>query len=177
MVALSILLLLPSAAGAQQLPSDPEANSPSGVVYELPFDRGRDDAAPRPRDRQEPGRDRGSAPADGDSGGSGAADDREPTSIRSENNFGSSSVVPGVDGGESGEDEAKQPADSGGGAGASSGGGGATPAGGEAAAIEAASSSSGPSDSAAWPLIALILIVGTAVGLLSGRAWRRRSGT
>jgi hypothetical protein len=176
-VALSIALLLPSAAGAQQLPSDPEANSPSGVVYELPFDQGRKDAAPRPRDRRgERRRSRdshppnGSAPADE----SAPANGHEPTSIRSENNFGSSSVVPGLDDRDSGDDQASAGSGSGGGS-DSSGGTLAPDAQGGSAAIRAASSSSAPSDSVAW-LIALILVVGTALGLLSGRAWRRRSG-
>jgi hypothetical protein len=60
-------------AGAQDLPSsDPDRGSPSGVIYELPLDTGRQDAAPRTR-----------------AGGS---------PIRSENGFGSSSVVPGGSG-------------------------------------------------------------------------------
>jgi hypothetical protein len=56
--------------------SDPPSGSPSGTIYRLPVDHGRQDAAPR---------------GDGDDSAGGL-----PTStFRSDNNFGTSSVVPG----------------------------------------------------------------------------------
>jgi cobalamin biosynthesis Mg chelatase CobN len=63
-------------------PNDPEADSPSGTVYEIPLDSARKDAAPRrtpdaPAPTPEPTTD--------------------PSSIHSENGFGSSSTVPGAD--------------------------------------------------------------------------------
>ena len=169
-VALSIVLLLPGAAAAQQSPSDPEPNSPSGVVYELPFDRGREDAAPRKPDSRDLRDDH-----DGD---------RERSSIRSENNFGSSSIVPGVDDGEDVAPSSGGSSDGGGegGPGASGGKGAGGSAGGESGAggppaLTAVSAADEPSDSAVVLVLTLILVVGIAVGLLSSRAWRRRAGT
>jgi hypothetical protein len=146
-------------------------------VYELPFDRGREDAAPRERQ------------TDGEGGG-------ERTSIRSENDFGSSSIVPGVDDAQGdptdagGEDTGRDDTSGGGGrssSGSNGGGGGEATAGGSGAsngsdavarAAPTPTSSSGePSDSQAAALLVLILIIGGAVGLLSGRAWKRRAGT
>lgn len=73
--ALLCAALLPAPAGAQEAP---EAGSPSGTVYEIPAQQGRNEAAPR-----SPG---GGAVATG-AGGS---------PIRSENGFGTSGVVPGA---------------------------------------------------------------------------------
>jgi hypothetical protein len=175
-VTLSIVLLLPAAGAAQQPPSDPEPDSPSGTVYELPFDRGRDDAAPRKR---------------------GSQDDRDRSSIRSENNFGSSTTVPGVDdaegeppsstgntdgdvgSGASGNEDSGEDTGNGGdddrgdGAGGSGGGG----SGGGPPPLTPTSAADEPSGSAVVPMLVLILIVGAAIGLLSGRALRRRAGT
>ena len=69
------VLLLPGVAGAQSS-SDPQASSPSGAIYEIPLEAGRRDAAPR-----------GSSPSGGGS---------PRSTYRSENNFGSSSGVPGA---------------------------------------------------------------------------------
>jgi hypothetical protein len=71
--------------GSDRLPSDPEADTPSGTVYQLPLDDARRDAAP----------------GDGDSSGRDGTADPESSAgtdspIRSENYFGSSSSVPGV---------------------------------------------------------------------------------
>jgi hypothetical protein len=83
---------VPQAAAA---PSDPPAGSPSGAVYELPVERGRNDAAPQGDSGDD---DSGGIGASGSSpsGGSGSL-------YRSENNFGSSSQVPGA--GPAGDDE------------------------------------------------------------------------
>jgi hypothetical protein len=77
---LLIVSLLPAGASAQSS-SDPSAGSPPGVVYQLPLAKGRTDAAPR-------GKDSGASNADS-SGSKGSS------LYRSENNFGSSSQVPG----------------------------------------------------------------------------------
>jgi hypothetical protein len=76
---LLIVSLLPAGALAQSS-SDPSAGSPPGVVYQLPLSKGRTDAAPR-KDTGGP-----NADSSGSKGGS---------LYRSENNFGSSSHVPG----------------------------------------------------------------------------------
>src|SRR3954447_17970482 len=96
-LAASALLLLPATAAAQTLdPGAPSLGTPQANQYEIPVQAGRQDAAP-PRAQHKSG-----------SGGS---------LFRSENNFGSSSVVPGDPGGGGGPS---------GGAGAGgSGGGGA----------------------------------------------------
>jgi hypothetical protein len=65
----------PGTAGAQAPPVDPEAGSPSGTIYEIPLERGRDEGAPRPQ-------------------GGGAAEPSSP--IRSDNGFSSSTTVPGT---------------------------------------------------------------------------------
>jgi hypothetical protein len=77
---LLIVSLLPAGASAQSS-SDPSAGSPPGVVYQLPLAKGRTDAAPRGK---------GSGGSKADSSGSKGA-----SLYRSENNFGSSSQVPG----------------------------------------------------------------------------------
>jgi hypothetical protein len=81
-VAATLVAVAWPAAAAAQGPSstDPAAGSPSGTIYEIPLDTARRDAAPR-------------------SGPRGGADVRSRTSpLRSENNFGSSSEVPGAPG-------------------------------------------------------------------------------
>lgn len=153
LAALAAARLLPTTASAQS--SDPEEGSPPGVIYEIPVESGRDDAAPSRGDRgSQRGGSRGSgrggsrggsgsgggSGSAGDSGGagvgsssggsgggaggsgggddsgdggsadssggasgastSGASDgtDRDGSPLRSENGFGSSSQVPGLDG-------------------------------------------------------------------------------
>jgi hypothetical protein len=171
----------PAASFGQALPSDPEADSPSGVVYELPVDRARKDAAPR---RETPQRD---APAPsggggGDTGGSSgtapgsaaAAGGSTETSIRSENNFGTSSEVPGApaDRKQSKRSERSKKAAEGGDES-------------EAGAVErvagvAASSTGGPtdgpSDGVVFPLLAALLAVGAGIGAVAGRRSLRNRG-
>ena len=78
---------------------------PSGVIYEIPLDNARLDAAPGRRDRQRR-RVRGGTGSGGGSGGGGSGDAQGTAGagaqsgtvspIRSENGFGSSSKVPGA---------------------------------------------------------------------------------
>lgn len=68
-------------ASAQDPGNDPAGGSPSGTVYEIPLDRGRDDAAPRG----------GYSPSTRRAAGSGGG-----SAIRSDNGFGTSSTVPGA---------------------------------------------------------------------------------
>ena len=189
--------MLPAPASAQQRPSDPEANSPSGVTYELPFDRARRDAAPRSRE-DGPGRgggnsrDRGRAEGDGGGPagggvGGGPAPGREPTSIRSDNNFGSSSQVPGVDdaggsaagsrgdGGQGAERRERASADDATGAPSASGDGEASERRSALPDPASVSTDGGVSDSTVISLLALLLIVGTGIGVMAGRARRHRS--
>ena len=192
------MLMLPVGASAQetQQPSDPEADSPSGVVYELPFDRARRDAAPRRGERN--GRRRGGADrdggrgdggaggqTDGGSGGGGPAPGREPTSIRSENNFGSSSEVPGLDDdadlaasgseGRDGGNGFRRQRGSSTGAGGTPSTGGQTRAGGSPLHDPTTASTGGPSDATIISLLSLILIVGGGLGVMAARARRRSS--
>lgn len=161
-------MALPGSSGAQGLPSDPEADSPPGVVYEIPVEKGRRDAAPR----------RGSEPE---------------TSIRSENNFGTSSEVPGVGvGGEtaSGETAGGETATGDGGEGAdedgnASGGSGSSGSGSsDPGAVEdiardtggtTAAAADGPSEGVVYPLLAVLVAVGAAIGLFAGHRARHGS--
>ena len=79
---LLIVSLLPAGAAAQSS-SDPAAGSPPSAVYQIPLGKARTDAAPRRKDAGASNTD-----ASGSKGGS---------LYRSENNFGSSSEVPGSD--------------------------------------------------------------------------------
>jgi hypothetical protein len=142
--------MLPSAAAAQT--GDPSPGTPQANQYEIPVQAGRHDAAP-PKDQ-------------GSSGGGSL--------YRSNNNFGSSSVVPGDPGGGGGG-----PA---GGAGAGGGGGGgvAGAAGAAAGAAGAAVASSrdvldtgSPSTSAAYTTLPLIIILGIVIGIAGVRMRRR----
>ena len=97
---------VPGTAAAQS--NDPSPDSPSGKVYELPFDSARKDAAPRHN-------------------GSGAPSGGPVSSIHSDNGFGSSSTVPGTTGATGGTASEQNPASSqssGGGSTSSQGSGG-----------------------------------------------------
>ena len=154
-----MLASAPPAALAQALPSDPEPDSPSGVMYELPLDSGRGDAAPRGGG--------GTGGSDPVAGAGQAAAEGKVTSIRSENNFGSSSVVPGAEPadrqkGRSGPGDSTEPAPS---------------AGSSPEVLGAASpSSDGPSEDIILPMLALIVATGAAVGLIAARSARRAAG-
>lgn len=87
----SLMLLVPSlhSPTAYSAAGDPPSGSPAGAVYELPLQGGREDAAPK----LPAGAGGGGGGAGGGTGGGGS----EATSLyRTENNFGSSSRVPGL---------------------------------------------------------------------------------
>lgn len=96
-VGLAVLLVsvtAPAPAVAQS--GDPEAGSPSGVIYEIPLDNARRDAAPTHRGGGASGKNGGSSSGqDGDAGGVRTSKGTI-SPIRSNNGFGSSSVVPGA---------------------------------------------------------------------------------
>jgi len=131
------LALVPSIALAQQgAPLAPAAGSPPGQQYQIPLESGRDDAAPK----------RG-AQDQGDQGGS--------SSYRSENNFGSSSVVPGDPRGTQASD-------------ANGTGDASTDASADASAAsfdpDASADTGNTSDVATFGMLALILLLGALVG-------------
>ena len=148
-------LVLPSAAAAQT--GDPSPGTPQANQYEIPVQAGRHDAAPT---------------KDQASSGGGSL-------YRSNNNFGSSSVVPGDPGGGGGGPAGGAGA---GGAGGGGGGGGVAGAAGAAAGVAgAAVASSGdtldtgsPSTSAAYTTLPLIIILGIVIGI-AGVKMRRRA--
>ena len=105
--------------------TDPKANSPAGVIYQIPLDSGRRDAAPVLPVGSRPGGSGGGGGSAGSGSGGGGSDGSHPSgggsqapvggaqsasavvassggtpsnpsSIHSENGFGSSSQVPGV---------------------------------------------------------------------------------
>jgi hypothetical protein len=126
-----------------QTPSDPSGNTPAGSVYELPVDKGRSDAAP------------------GGEGGEGGAQDGplgNGSLYRSENNFGTSALVPGTlpaprPGEGDGDDDATAV---------------------QAAAAGDPVSTSGEGDVSepgAIALIALLAAGGVGIGFLSRRSW------
>lgn len=119
-----------------QTGTDPSAGSPAGSVYELPVDGGRQDAAPR----------------GGDGGSSTTAGLPDEGSLyRSENNFGTSSQVPGD----------------------SPGGGAGTGTTSEAPALKTASTADvgEPSEAGGIALVVLLAAGGVGIGLLSRRSW------
>jgi len=77
---------VPTAAARESnaVKTDPRAKSPAGVIYQIPLNSARRSAAP-----VLPAGSRGGGP-----GGGGAS--QNPSSVHSENGFGSSSSVPGV---------------------------------------------------------------------------------
>jgi hypothetical protein len=169
-----VLMAMPAGASAQSQPSDPEADSPSGVVYELPVDRARKDAAPKRRSSpggggSESGGPGGGSPGGGSGGGGssgdgGAAGESE-VGIRSENNFGTSSQVPGADGAAS-DLRGNRPAPD---APGEDDGGGSIDELGQLAPSSAASAAKGPSDSVVFLLLSALVAVGAGIGVVAGR--------
>ena len=168
---LAIALVAPGSAAAQS--GDPAEGSPSGVIYEIPLDNARQDAAPTRKTGRGSGGDQGSRVAD--------TQDGTVSAIRSENGFGSSSTVPGA------ATVAKPRAKSGG-----TGGDGGT-SGSRANGTGAQTSHSGstsaaaaeslgaprtatvtPSKSRAYVLLLLALIVAAGLGLAGRYVARRR---
>src|SRR5262249_23617357 len=84
-VALSTGLQASAAQASPHVQTDPQASSPAGVIYQIPLDSARRSAAPVLSVGSHGG---------GGHGVTGAAGD--PSSIHSENGFGSSSRVPGL---------------------------------------------------------------------------------
>jgi hypothetical protein len=85
-VALPIGLQASAAGASPHVQTDPRASSPAGVIYQIPLDSARNNAAPVFKSVGSHG--------GGGYGVTGAAGD--PSSIHSENGFGSSSQVPGL---------------------------------------------------------------------------------
>jgi hypothetical protein len=155
---------------AYSAPGDPPSGSPAGAVYELPLERGRADGAPKGGG--------GTAAGGGDSvgataDGGGAAAGEDGSLYRTENNFGSSSEVPGLAaaGGGGG------PGGGSGGPGGGSGGPGDAAAGGGVGGAIAGGAVAGDvtdsgntSISASLVLLGAVALLATAVGLLSRRA-------
>ncbi len=83
--AFALMLGAQTAAGAgnNAVQTDPSAGSPAGVIYQIPLDNARRDAAPVLH-----------VGSHGGPGSPGSSSD--PSSIHSENGFGSASSVPGV---------------------------------------------------------------------------------
>jgi hypothetical protein len=162
----AVLMAVPSASGAQGIPSDPEADSPSGVVYEIPVERARKDAAPRRGTAKSPGGDDGEQSSGGETGGSGSSGGTggpgttSDTSIRSENNFGTSSKVPGA-GPAGGRDGNAQSSD---GEGGRSAGDVAS-----STARLAGTNAEGPSEDVVFPLLVVLLVAGAGIGIFAGR--------
>ena len=77
-------------AATAQTTDDPAAGSPPRAVYQIPLEGGRSDAAPRKRSEE-------TAPSAG-GGNDGSGGSSSGSVYRSENDFGSSSQVPGAQG-------------------------------------------------------------------------------
>jgi hypothetical protein len=90
-VAVVLMAIAPGAAAAQS--NDPPQGSPSAKVYEIPLDDARRDAAPSDGGR---GGAVGTAPPGRTQSSTARDTGANPSPIRSENNFGSSSTVPGT---------------------------------------------------------------------------------
>jgi hypothetical protein len=158
-------LALPASAPAQS--GDPAQGSPSGVIYEIPLDNARRDAAP--------------TPGGGRSGGGQRTATISP--IRSENGFGSSSTVPGAaarkasasaSGGKSKSKSGKSGGQGSGGAGGQGSGGAAAPAISTESIGGQGSASITPSRSRAYLLLLLALAVAAGLGIAGRYVARRR---
>lgn len=174
----SLLLLSASlhAPTAYAAPGDPPTGSPAGSVYTLPLEQGRADGAPKG----------GGGTGAGNVGGGGSAPGETGSFYRSENNFGSSSHVPGLAAVGAGIAGGGGPGGPGGtgGPGPGAGAGGGTGAGGVAgagaaiagsAAAAHATDAGNTSISASVVLIAAIALLAAAVGVLSRRVPKRRA--
>lgn len=140
-----------SGSALAQAPGDPDPGSPPGRVYELPVDTGRRDAAPR-------------------GGGNGDAGAPIISSFRSENNFGTSAVVPGDPSGGAGAGGADG-ADGGSGDGA---GGGSD--GGSGVELTSSALDTGDTSSAQnYLLLTLVVAGGILLGVTSSRVHAART--
>ncbi len=155
---------------AYAAPGDPPTGSPAGAVYELPLEQGRADGAPKGGGGTSAGGGGGSATSGGGSTtAAGAAAAGEAGSLyRSENNFGSSSRVPGI---------AAATGGSSGGPGAAGGAAGAAGAGGAIAGAALAGEATDAGNTSVGGSIALLVaiaLVAIAAGLLSRRYAQRQ---
>jgi hypothetical protein len=132
-------MLLLAAPSMAQTGSDPSAGSPAGAIYQLPVGGGRADAAPK-----DGGSGQGGSAV---SGGTGGGRPAQSGLYRSENNFGTSSRVPGDP------------------RGSAQGSPGADTS--QASTAETGSTSEG----AAISLLGLIVAGGIGIGLISRRSW------
>jgi hypothetical protein len=143
----AVCSLMVSGSAFAQSAGDPDPGSPPGTVYELPVDDGRRDAAP--------------PNAKGGGGGGGTGGGAPASSFRSENNFGTSSVVPGdprADGGKQGQ------------AGGGGTAGGTGDAGGSGVVDPASVRDTGDTSSAQnYLLLALIAGGGLLLGVIAAR--------
>ena len=150
----ALAVLVPSSAA--QDTGDPSVGSPAGAVYELPFEKGRQDAAPKGGGDGDAGSGEdagtGGPGSDESSGGSeaSAGEGTDGSLYRTENNFGSSSIVPGAsdEGAESGADAGEE----------------AT-----AGALAADSDSGDPSPARSYGLLGLIALAGVGIGFAMRR--------
>jgi len=146
-----VALSLPSSAVAQEPEATaPTPGSPSGTIYHLPVDTGRSDAAPRPS---------GSAAA--------TNPDNEGTPgalYRSDNNFGTSSQVPGT--ASSGYTGSAADGDTGSAGGGEIGTGGDEPG----VAVAGAADTGEVSEPLTFGLLGVIIAVGVGLGLGLRRA-------
>jgi hypothetical protein len=147
---LTSLMLLPSAAFGQTSDTGaPAAGSPPANQYEIPTQAGRKDAAPPNAQR---------------SGNSGSL-------YRSDNNFGTSAIVPGDPRGGGGGD--------GGGSGGTGGTGGTGSGSGSGSTSGSGDSGGGgldtgaPSELATYTTLPLIVILGAVIGIAGVRMRRR----
>jgi hypothetical protein len=169
LVALALAVVSPASAAAQS--GDPAQDSPSGVIYEIPLDDARQDAAP------------GRGSGGGASAGSEGAQGGTVSSIHSENGFGSSSTVPGAatgavakgtSGGKRDKGRGGKRAKSGSGAGeTSTQPTGRTPAAAAESLGAPRSAAVAPSKSRAYLLLLLALAVAAGLGV-AGRYMARR---
>jgi hypothetical protein len=178
---LSLALLAHAAAaygGASSAsPTDPSAGSPAGAVYQLPFEKGRADAAPKGNGgtgAPGPGSTGGGGDGGGAGGGGASGASGEPNLYRSENNFGSSSHVPGVgaEGSQGGAGNVAGGNDSGGGAGNGSQAGGSDSGSGSGLTPGTLTDSGNTSPVANIGLLLVIVLMAGGVGYVSLRGKR-----
>jgi hypothetical protein len=157
---LAAALLLPAGAAGQSS-SDPEATSPSGTIYQIPLDTARGEAAPR------------HAPSGDGGGGGGSGSAQGGSNYRSENNFGSSSEVPGAPG-EDGSASGQRSSDNSSGEGKSRElANSSSPSGGLPNATSDPADSGGPSAGGIVLLLVLLFAVALATVTLAIKARRR----
>jgi hypothetical protein len=145
------LALLPSTASAQTTdPGAPGVGTPPANQYEIPLQAGRRDAAPSNARR----------------------DPRAGSLYRSENNFGSSSIIPGDPrngGGTGGSGGAGGTGDGAGAADAGSGSGAGGPVGSGPNELDTGA----PSELSAYTTLPLIVLLGAVIGVAGVRMRRR----